>query len=365
MGIAPDTPDGHVYYVRLSTPKGRLYKIGFTKMASVEERFSYDGSDAYKLIDKVLLFKYSPYAYTIETDYLHGHLRSQKAYKDYGIKNLFRDSSKLPLFRDGQTELYQHDVLGLDPDYRPPRKWLGRFSKDRHDLVTKNSLDMDHYWEGCRNQASSKVHRTIRAFLTAPHFYTKEDFVNDNGQWVVNLNRWAAHNAMQGIEGITVHGTSALPHTKEQLLKLKKFSPKWAYVQSFPDEIGQLRNLEVIRVKSLDVHTLPKSLYTLDKVKVLDISGSSISNLPDELGQMLSLEVLILGEGKHLASLPRLAAMPPKLKRVRLNSECIPNFLEQFPDLSHLVRDNFIITWRNGYRDDFYDLVPDSEYSCT
>lgn len=356
MGISPETPDGHVYYARLATPKGRFYKIGFTKMASVEERFSYDGSDAYKLIDKVFLFKYSPYAYQIETEYLHGHLSTQKAYKGHGLKSLFRDSSKLPLFGDGQTELYQHDVLGLDPDYRPPRKWLGRFSKNRHDLLNKNSLDFNHYWEGSRAEASSKVNRTIRAFLSAPHFYTKDDFIRDNGQWVVKLNKWAALNAMQGIEGKTIHGTTSLPQTKDQLLELKKFSPKWGWVKSFPDEVGQLTNLEVIRVNSIGVSTLPSSLFKLKKVRVLDISGSSIDRLPDELANMLSLEVLILGNGENIVSLPKLESMPPKLKRIRLFSENIPKFQSSFPDLAHLVRDNFMITWKNGYRDDYYDI---------
>ncbi len=73
MGIRPETSEGYLYYIRLNTEKGLLYKIGFTKMENVEKRFSYGGSDKYKQIEKVFMYKYSMYAYDIEL-LLHNHL---------------------------------------------------------------------------------------------------------------------------------------------------------------------------------------------------------------------------------------------------------------------------------------------------
>ena len=53
----PTTPDGNLYYVRLKTPVGTMYKLGFTKLSSVRERLAYQKSGDEQYIDKVFLFE--------------------------------------------------------------------------------------------------------------------------------------------------------------------------------------------------------------------------------------------------------------------------------------------------------------------
>lgn len=111
----PKVQSGHLYYVRLKTPVGKFYKIGFTAYGTVEERFDYGGSGDSKYIDKVLMFTYSDQAFDIEQS-LHGCLYDKKAFAKFSANEHF------PLSRNGQTELYIEDVLGLDPDYTPAQK---------------------------------------------------------------------------------------------------------------------------------------------------------------------------------------------------------------------------------------------------
>lgn len=105
----PRPSAGNVYYARLSTPHGTLYKLGFTKMASVTDRLAYGGLGNEKLIDKVLAFTFLEDAWDVEQD-LHDHFQTQRAFGGRGKNPAW------PLCGCGQTELYRDDILGLDED---------------------------------------------------------------------------------------------------------------------------------------------------------------------------------------------------------------------------------------------------------
>lgn len=109
-GLTPACTSGHLYYVRLKTEFGIFYKLGFTSMASVEQRLSYKGSGDEKYIDKILLFSFYADGYHIEQK-LHSHFYWRKTFGKYSNK------SYMPLCSNGQTELYTHDILNLDPQF--------------------------------------------------------------------------------------------------------------------------------------------------------------------------------------------------------------------------------------------------------
>ena len=105
----PATDVGNVYYVKLNTPQGIFYKLGYTSKNSVYERLSYAGYGDEKLIDKVILFSHRDDAYPVECK-LHRHFKKRLAFGKYS-KN-----PNQPLCNRGQGELYKYDVLGLDED---------------------------------------------------------------------------------------------------------------------------------------------------------------------------------------------------------------------------------------------------------
>lgn len=108
--IRPARTDGYVYYVRLKTPLGLFYKLGFTSLGSVEERLAFQGKGDEDLVDKVLFFVYLKDGYDVETA-LHQHFRPRKAFSNV------QSDPNLPLYRNGQSELYIDDILDYDSGY--------------------------------------------------------------------------------------------------------------------------------------------------------------------------------------------------------------------------------------------------------
>lgn len=94
---------GYLYYARLNTEVGKLYKLGFTTLGSVQERLGYQGGFHDDHVEAVLLFKLFPNAYEIEQK-LHGYFRHKRAFP--------AQSPRLPFYGNGQSEFYMEDVLG-------------------------------------------------------------------------------------------------------------------------------------------------------------------------------------------------------------------------------------------------------------
>jgi hypothetical protein len=99
---------GSIYYARLLTEFGPLYKLGYTSLASVHERLAFRGLGEEKLIEEVLLFCPTPSAFADE----------QALHRFFGNKRAFSYQSKrYPLFENGQTEIYIEDILEIDWRY--------------------------------------------------------------------------------------------------------------------------------------------------------------------------------------------------------------------------------------------------------
>ena len=99
---------GNLYYVRLKTPLGPFYKLGFTTMPSVRERFAFQNNGHEDQIDWVIGFIESSNALSIEM-MLHTHFRRKTPFP--------RPEKGMPFFGNGQSELYAEDILGMDEDY--------------------------------------------------------------------------------------------------------------------------------------------------------------------------------------------------------------------------------------------------------
>jgi hypothetical protein len=88
-----------------------MYKLGFTSMSSVQERFAYKGNGDEALIDQIYLFVYDREAFYYE-EKLHNHFRDKKAFGE------FSNRPDAPLYKNGQSELYCTDIVGLDASYK-------------------------------------------------------------------------------------------------------------------------------------------------------------------------------------------------------------------------------------------------------
>lgn len=84
--------------------------MGFTTRSSAEERLAFKGTGDDRLIDKTILFIHLEDAYSVEQQ-IHGHFYDKRVFGKFG------NYSHMPLAGNGQSELYAHDILGLDGEY--------------------------------------------------------------------------------------------------------------------------------------------------------------------------------------------------------------------------------------------------------
>jgi hypothetical protein len=131
--LPPPITDGHLYYVRLRTEIGLVYKLGFTTLPSLEERLAFKGDGAEQLVDKVLYFEHLKDAWNIEQE-LHTLLAPRKLFS-CGTWQF------MPLYKNGQSELYGEDVLQLDKSY----------TKKQSEDVQDNIIFKDIMFSGRRN----------------------------------------------------------------------------------------------------------------------------------------------------------------------------------------------------------------------
>ena len=117
----PAKNSGNLYYARLNTPVGVLYKLGFTNLGSVKERLAYQGGGDEQYLDRVLFFANFENAADIEIA-AHEHFGHKAAF------GRFSNEHSMPLSGNGQSELYAEDILLVD---------LGFSKAQCHDAMIK------------------------------------------------------------------------------------------------------------------------------------------------------------------------------------------------------------------------------------
>lgn len=74
------------------------------------------------------------------------------------------------------------------------------------------------------------------------------------------------------------------------LTSLRDLSLSWAMARFIPDEIGWLKNLEILDLYGLMIRSLPDSIGRLKKLKSLNLAQNQVMILPETFGDMISLE---------------------------------------------------------------------------
>lgn len=130
----PHNPAGNVYYARLRTPQGTFYKLGFTSKPTLMERLAYGNSGDEKLIDRQFFFSFREDAWDVEQTLLE-HFDKHRAFGKFS-----KDPMK-PLCGRGQSELFAHDILGLDDDlYKLPDKATLKAMQNEHEQAGEGCL---------------------------------------------------------------------------------------------------------------------------------------------------------------------------------------------------------------------------------
>lgn len=113
-------------------------------------------------------------------------------------------------------------------------------------------------------------------------------------------------------------------------------------IQTIPQEIVQLINLESLNLRCNKIRELPDFLFDLKQLKKLYLWANQLREIPESIGNAKNLEVLGLYNNK-LLKLPNAIEKLTRLKDLDVRSNKIreiPNVLKACQDLEHLSLDN-------------------------
>ena len=143
-----------------------------------------------------------------------------------------------------------------------------------------------------------------------------------------------------------------LPAQLCDLIQLKKLSVTNSHkLSALPEDIGNLVNLELLRLRSCtDLSELPGSIRNLKKLNFLDISDCfSIMELPEDIGELCSLERLNMRQCSRLNELPSSVLDLEHLKEVTCDEETEILWEPFLPYLTHMhikvVKEDINLNW--------------------
>lgn len=86
-------------------------------------------------------------------------------------------------------------------------------------------------------------------------------------------------------------------------------------LQTLPNDIGELIDLETLIIESSDVSILPDSFYNLKNLKILHLAGNKLSSLSENINQLVALETFDV-EFNQLERIPASLSSIKNLKNI-------------------------------------------------
>ena len=120
---------------------------------------------------------------------------------------------------------------------------------------------------------------------------------------------------------------------KEELSSIEKIT--WNNMESIPESIGILTNLQSLDLSNTKISSLPESIWNLTNLQSLDLSGTNIRAIPDSVGNLTSLQSLDL-HSTQISALPKSIVTLTSLKRLNLIYSQISTLPENIGNLTSL-----------------------------
>ena len=91
-------------------------------------------------------------------------------------------------------------------------------------------------------------------------------------------------------------------------------------LESVPNEIGRLRDLEKLILQSNNLTQLPRAIGQLSKLTSLSVGENKLNFVPEEIGSLENLESLYINDNPNLQALPFELALCSKLEIMSIDS---------------------------------------------
>ncbi|XP_067825528.1 volume-regulated anion channel subunit LRRC8D-like [Heptranchias perlo] len=122
-----------------------------------------------------------------------------------------------------------------------------------------------------------------------------------------------------------------------RLRRLSSFNLSFNRIQSIPDTINFIGNLERFNASNNQIETLPNTLFTIQKLHHLDISNNRLTEIPPAIRFLKNLKFLDLSSNK-LETLPDELFLCKKLKTLKLNNNLISSLSGKIQQCSLLSK---------------------------
>lgn len=163
--------------------------------------------------------------------------------------------------------------------------------------------------------------------------------LKDIGHWsdgtVVNLQRKGLKEIPEEVffnkevKVLRLYGNQldSIPERIGELVNLEKLYIGRNNLKSLPESIGKLKNLKILSAQYNDIDSLPDAIGELENLEQLVLNQNELVQIPNSIGRMKELVVLQL-KFNRLTSLPKEIGDCENLQFIQLNR----NFLEEIPN---------------------------------
>ena len=127
----------------------------------------------------------------------------------------------------------------------------------------------------------------------------------------------------------------SLPSSIGNLTKLHSIFMQKNYLKTLPSQIGKLENLDHIDLSNNNLIKLPPQIGKLENLDRIDLSNNNLESLPPQIGNLKKLLVLSLGYN-NLESLPPQIGNLEKLEFLFLNNNKLKSLPPSIGNLENL-----------------------------
>lgn len=142
-------------------------------------------------------------------------------------------------------------------------------------------------------------------------------------------------------------GISDLPDSLFELRALRSLHLQRNNIKQLSERIGQLCNLEELKLGFNPLSSLPASIGDLKKLRILTLWGTNVASLPPQIGKLSELEGLDVSACANLKKLPDEITKLRKLKKLCLPQHDNFKLTAEQESWTKALLDNGAEVWRS------------------